>query len=143
MPGNNEVDDGHRDLVGQPDSEAGPVADAEILAAEMSSDEQSLGSLSVGDSVDGPRGRHATDPHKPVPAGAPTRVVPAPSSSGTVIAGGATFIWLAVFNAPHLLLLGIFVALLDSAPVIGSTIVGVVVAVALTDDMRLISRRPT
>src|ERR1700722_10428766 len=36
----------HHNLVGQPHSdEEGPVAQAEILAAEMSSDEQPLGSL--------------------------------------------------------------------------------------------------
>src|ERR1700755_2144682 len=51
----------------------------------------------------------------------------------SVIAGAATFIWLAVFDVPYPLLLGIFVALLDLVPVVGSTIAGVVVAaVALT-----------
>ena len=51
----------------------------------------------------------------------------------SVIAGGATFIWLLAFNVPYHLLLGIFVALLDLVPVVGSTIAGVVVAaVALT-----------
>ncbi len=51
----------------------------------------------------------------------------------SVIAGAATFIWLMAFNVPYPLLLGIFVALLDLVPVIGSTIAGVVVAlVALT-----------
>jgi len=51
----------------------------------------------------------------------------------SVIAGAATFIWLMAFNVPYPLLLGIFVALLDLVPVVGSTIAGVVVAaVALT-----------
>ncbi|MGA7055244.1 MAG: AI-2E family transporter, partial [Mycobacterium sp.] len=51
----------------------------------------------------------------------------------SVIAGAATFIWLAAFNVPYPLLLGIFVALFDLVPVVGSTIAGVVVAaVALT-----------
>ncbi len=51
----------------------------------------------------------------------------------SMIAGAATFIWLTAFNVPYPLLLGIFVALLDLVPVVGSTIAGVVVAgVALT-----------
>ncbi len=51
----------------------------------------------------------------------------------SVIAGAATFLWLMVFDVPYPLLLGIFVALLDLVPVVGSTIAGVVVAaVALT-----------
>ncbi len=51
----------------------------------------------------------------------------------SVIAGVATFIWLTAFSVPYPLLLGIFVALLDLVPVVGSTIAGVVVgAVALT-----------
>ncbi len=51
----------------------------------------------------------------------------------SVIAGGATLIWLAAFNVPYPLLLGIFVAVFDLVPVVGSTIAGVVVAaVALT-----------
>jgi len=51
----------------------------------------------------------------------------------SVIAGAATFIWLLAFNVPYPLLLGIFVALFDLVPVVGSTIAGVVVAaVALT-----------
>jgi predicted PurR-regulated permease PerM len=50
-----------------------------------------------------------------------------------VLAGGATFIWLLAFNVPYPLLLGIFVALFDLVPVVGSTIAGVgVAAVALT-----------
>jgi len=51
----------------------------------------------------------------------------------SVIAGAATFVWSMAFNVPYPLLLGIFVALLDLVPVVGSTIAGVVVAaVALT-----------
>ena len=51
----------------------------------------------------------------------------------SVIAGVATFIWLTAFSVPYPLLLGIFVALLDLVPVVGSTIAGVVVAaVAVT-----------
>ncbi len=51
----------------------------------------------------------------------------------SVIAGVATFIWLMAFSVPYPLLLGIFVALLDLVPVVGSTIAGfVVAAVALT-----------
>jgi predicted PurR-regulated permease PerM len=51
----------------------------------------------------------------------------------SVIAGVATFVCLTAFSVPYPLLLGIFVALLDLVPVVGSTIAGVVVAaVALT-----------
>jgi predicted PurR-regulated permease PerM len=51
----------------------------------------------------------------------------------SVIAGTATSIWLTAFGVPYPLLLGIFVALLDLVPVVGSTTAGVVVAaVALT-----------
>jgi predicted PurR-regulated permease PerM len=51
----------------------------------------------------------------------------------SVIAGLATFLWLTAFSVPYPLLLGIFVALFDLVPVVGSTIAGVVVAaVALT-----------
>nr|WP_234818077.1 AI-2E family transporter [Mycolicibacterium sphagni] len=51
----------------------------------------------------------------------------------SVIAGAATFVWLEVFDVPYPLLLGIFVALLDLVPVVGSTIAGIAVAaVALT-----------
>ncbi|HEV7582412.1 MAG TPA: AI-2E family transporter, partial [Mycobacterium sp.] len=51
----------------------------------------------------------------------------------SIIAGIATFIWLMAFSVPYPLLLGIFVAVFDLIPVIGSTIAGVVVAaVALT-----------
>ncbi|MGO9158452.1 AI-2E family transporter [Mycobacterium sp.] len=51
----------------------------------------------------------------------------------SVIAAAATFLWLMAFDVPYPLLLGIFVALLDLVPVVGSTIAGVVVAaVSLT-----------
>lgn len=51
----------------------------------------------------------------------------------SVIAGGATIIWLVTFGVPYAVLLGLFVALLDLIPIIGSTIAGVVVTlVALT-----------
>ena len=44
-PANNLAAQGHHDLIGQPHSdEEGPVAEAEIVASEMSSDEQPLGS---------------------------------------------------------------------------------------------------
>ena len=51
----------------------------------------------------------------------------------SVIAGVATFVWLVVFSVPYALLLGVFVAVLDLVPLIGSTIAGIAVAaVALT-----------
>jgi predicted PurR-regulated permease PerM len=51
----------------------------------------------------------------------------------SVIAGAATLVWLMAFNVPYPLLLGIFVALFDLVPIVGSTIAGfVVAAVALT-----------
>ena len=51
----------------------------------------------------------------------------------SVIAGAATFLWLMAFDVPYPLLLGIFVAVFDLVPIVGSTIAGVVVAaVALT-----------
>jgi predicted PurR-regulated permease PerM len=55
------------------------------------------------------------------------------NAATSVIAGAATFIWLSIFDVPYPLLLGLFVALLDLVPIVGSTIAGVVVsAVALT-----------
>lgn len=51
----------------------------------------------------------------------------------SVIAGAATFVWLVAFSVPYALLLGVFVAVLDLVPLIGSTIAGIAVAaVALT-----------
>ncbi|MEE2035134.1 AI-2E family transporter [Rhodococcus chondri] len=51
----------------------------------------------------------------------------------SVIAGAATFVWLTVFSVPYALLLGVFVAVLDLVPLVGSTIAGIAVAaVALT-----------
>ena len=51
----------------------------------------------------------------------------------SVIAGLGTYLWLLAFGVPYPLLLGMFVAILDLIPVIGSTIGGAVVTlVALT-----------
>ena len=51
----------------------------------------------------------------------------------SLIAGLGTYFWLLAFGVPYPLLLGIFVALLDLIPVIGSTVGGAVVTlVALT-----------
>jgi predicted PurR-regulated permease PerM len=51
----------------------------------------------------------------------------------SVIAGLGTYFWLLAWGVPYPLLLGLFVAILDLVPVIGSTIGGVVVSlVALT-----------
>ena len=51
----------------------------------------------------------------------------------SVIAGLGTYIWLLAWGVPYPLLLGMFVAILDLIPVIGSTIGGIVVSlVALT-----------
>jgi len=51
----------------------------------------------------------------------------------SLIAGLGTYLWLLAFGIPYPLLLGIFVALLDLIPVIGSTVGGAVVSlVALT-----------
>ena len=51
----NSAAEGHHDLVGQPHSdEEGPIAEAQILAEKMSSDEQPSGH-SVVDSIADPR----------------------------------------------------------------------------------------
>lgn len=51
----------------------------------------------------------------------------------SAIAGAGTYLWMLAFGIPYPILLGLFVALLDLIPVIGSTIGGVVVTlVALT-----------
>ena len=51
----------------------------------------------------------------------------------SVIAGLGTYLWLLAFGVPYPLLLGMFVAILDLIPVIGTTIGGIVVSlVALT-----------
>lgn len=51
----------------------------------------------------------------------------------SVIAGVATFFWLIAFSVPYALLLGLFVAVLDLIPLVGSTIAGIAVAaVAVT-----------
>jgi predicted PurR-regulated permease PerM len=50
-----------------------------------------------------------------------------------VIAGFGTFLWMIAFGIPYPVLLGLFVALLDLIPVVGSTIGGAVVTlIALT-----------
>jgi predicted PurR-regulated permease PerM len=51
----------------------------------------------------------------------------------SVIAGLGTFLWMLAFGIPYPILLGLFVAIMDLIPVIGSTIGGAVVSlVALT-----------
>jgi predicted PurR-regulated permease PerM len=51
----------------------------------------------------------------------------------SVIAGLGTYLWMLAFGIPYPILLGLFVALLDLIPVIGSTIGGAIVSlVALT-----------
>jgi predicted PurR-regulated permease PerM len=51
----------------------------------------------------------------------------------SVIAGVGTFAWMMIFGIPYPVLLGLFVALLDLIPVVGSTIGGVIVTlIALT-----------
>jgi predicted PurR-regulated permease PerM len=51
----------------------------------------------------------------------------------SVIAGLGTYLWMVAFGIPYPILLGLFVAILDLIPVIGSTIGGAVVSlVALT-----------
>ena len=42
----------------------------------------------------------------------------------SVIAGAAKFIWLIIVDVPYPLLLGLFVALLDLVPIVGSAIAG-------------------
>lgn len=46
----------------------------------------------------------------------------------SVIAGAATFVWLVAFSMPYALLLGVFVAVLDLVPLIGSTIAAIAMA---------------
>lgn len=46
----------------------------------------------------------------------------------SVIAGLATFIWLEIFGVPYPAALGVFVAVMDLIPMVGSTIGGIVVA---------------
>ncbi len=61
----------------------------------------------------------------------------------SIIAGAATFIWLMAFAVPYPLLLGIFVALLDLVPVVGSTIVGIVgalVAIPIAAALQLLTQ---
>ncbi|QMU80266.1 AI-2E family transporter [Streptacidiphilus sp. PB12-B1b] len=46
----------------------------------------------------------------------------------SVIAGLATFVWLQIFGVPYPAALGVFVAVLDLVPLVGSTIGGIVVS---------------
>jgi predicted PurR-regulated permease PerM len=48
----------------------------------------------------------------------------------SLIAGGVTFGWLMLFSIPYAALLSIMVALFDLAPVVGSSIAGIIVAAA-------------
>ena len=51
----------------------------------------------------------------------------------SLISGLGTYLWLLIFDVPYALLLGVFVALFDLIPMVGSTIAGIVVTlVALT-----------
>jgi len=51
----------------------------------------------------------------------------------SLVSGVLTFVWLVAFGVPYPLLLGLFVALFDLIPMVGSTIAGIVVSlVALT-----------
>jgi len=51
----------------------------------------------------------------------------------SLVAGAGTYVWLMIFGVPYPLLLGLFVALFDLIPMVGSTIAGIVVSVvALT-----------
>lgn len=46
----------------------------------------------------------------------------------SLIAGVGTVVWLEVFGVPYAILLGLFVAIMDLVPVVGSTVAGVVVS---------------
>ena len=51
----------------------------------------------------------------------------------SVVAGAGTTVWLTIFGIPYAFLLGLFVAIFDLIPVVGSTLAGIVVSlVALT-----------
>jgi len=51
----------------------------------------------------------------------------------SLISGVGTYVWLLIFGVPYALLLGIFVALFDLIPMVGSTVAGIAVSlVALT-----------
>jgi len=51
----------------------------------------------------------------------------------SAVAGIGTYVWLTIFGVPYALLLGLFVAILDLIPMVGSTIAGIGVSlVALT-----------
>lgn len=47
----------------------------------------------------------------------------------SIVSGALTAIWLAIFGVPYPILLGLFVALFDLIPVVGSTVAGAVVTV--------------
>jgi len=74
-----------------------------------------------------------------IAAGSAMRSSPRPAASGwanfitSIIADLGTYLWLLAFGIPYPLLLGVFVALLDLIPVIGSTVGGAVMTlIALT-----------
>ncbi len=51
----------------------------------------------------------------------------------SVVAGAGTTVWLTIFGIPYAFLLGLFVAIFDLIPIVGSTVAGIVVSlVALT-----------
>ncbi len=51
----------------------------------------------------------------------------------SVVAGAGTTVWLTAFGIPYAFLLGLFVAIFDLIPIVGSTVAGIVVSlVALT-----------
>ncbi len=56
----------------------------------------------------------------------------------SLVAGVGTTVWLMIFDVPYAFLLGLFVAILDLVPVVGSTIAGVVVSlVALSKGLSI------
>ena len=60
----------------------------------------------------------------------------------SVVAGVGTTVWLTIFGVPYSFLLGLFVAIMDLVPVVGSTIGGIVVSlVALTRGLPIASRQ--
>ena len=51
----------------------------------------------------------------------------------SLVAGAGTTVWLTIFGIPYAFLLGLFVAIFDLIPIVGSTVAGIVVSlVALT-----------
>ena len=51
----------------------------------------------------------------------------------SLISGVGTYVWLLIFGVPYALLLGLFVALFDLIPMVGSTIAGIVVSLVALD----------